>query len=224
MFHHHKLFFIFVYQRSHISQRGDISLQSYSESLQAKWHLCTNVGILHVDYSCFGCRKSFLKHARTLISTIFICFFTRTYNIMWFTCFNTCWSSVRVCYDTFAKYLKDISLFFFFFYILEIETLTWWELSRTKKNWSNTRHIHANPQFNIHIIHFIYLLFTFVHLNSQSSEDSSRENFTFSTILIFLFVLQELLAQNTKWAHVGRVWVVFLCEIFWQAVCRSMNL
>lgn len=54
-----------------------------------------------------------------------------------------------------------------------------------KQSLNNTRHIRANPQFIIIIIHFIYLLFMYVHLNSQSSEDTSRENDTFSRILSF---------------------------------------
>lgn len=60
----------------------------------------------------------------------------------------------------------------------------------------------------------------YVHLNSQSSEDTSRENDTFSRILSFLYDKNFWHKIQSVWG----VWVVFLCEIFWQAVCRSMNL
>lgn len=80
-----------------------------------------------------------------------------------------------------------------------------------KQTLNNTRHIRANLQFIIIIvIHFIYLLFMFVHLNSKSSEDTLRENDTFSRILSFLY-------DNNFWhkiQSVWGVWVVFLCEIF----------
>lgn len=77
------------------------------------------------------------------------------------------------------------------------------------------RHTGANPQSIRHHIHFIYLFFRFVHRDSPPLEHDSRGNGTFSTILIFPFVLQELLAQNIKWDHVGecgRVVFFFMWE------------
>lgn len=185
--------FVFVYQRSH---RGGISHSSQTLRTRRPSGICATTWAFYTSTAVV------LASGRVFLNTQakHICFFfTRTYKIMWFTCFNTCWSSVRVCYDVFAQHLKDFSLIF---HILEIETSTWWERSHTSKIWI-TWHIRANPQFIRHIIHFIYPLFIFVHLNNQSSEDTLRENCTFSMILVFLFKLQELLAQNTKWAHVG---------------------
>lgn len=79
-----------------------------------------------------------------------------------------------------------ISLFFGGFFFLHFRN---WNINMMgtkphRQNLNNMRHIPANPQF---IRHFIYLLFMFVHLDRQSSEDTSRKNVTFSTILIFLY-------------------------------------
>lgn len=161
--------FVFVYQRSH---RGGISHSSQTLRTRRPSGICATTWAFYTSTAVV------LASGRVFLNTQakHICFFfTRTYKIMWFTCFNTCWSSVRVCYDVFAQHLKDFSLIF---HILEIETSTWWERSHTSKIWI-TWHIRANPQFIRHIIHFIYPLFIFVHLNNQSSEDTLRENCTF---------------------------------------------
>lgn len=123
--------------------------------------------------------------------------------MMRLTCSNTCWSSVRVCYDMFAQHLEDFTLQFT---VLQMKQRHDVAEATQAQMWITQTHTYRTPySFYSPLIHD--------RTSQQPLEDTSKEYGTFSTIPSFLFVLQELLAQNKVRSCWG-VWEVFLCAVF----------
>lgn len=135
--------------------------------------------------------RVFLNTRELLFSTIFVCFFTRIHKMMWFT--------VSTHVDHLSGFVMTClhntwNIFLFF-------TLQKLKHQHTRKIWITW----DAYMLLLSLSDILFILFTFIRVCTPQ-QSIFRRHFKGTLYFIYnsdLFVLQELLAQNPKWAHVG---------------------